>query len=102
MLVELSRQHIPELPALGYGMQASGDHLEVAWAIVARTGVTLRGSRALEVQPNRPVGHPLSENVFAFDPERPTSLEAKLDVGRSFFVEIPAVGDTGNGHKVPR
>jgi hypothetical protein len=101
MIVELSRQHIPELPVLGHGVQASGDHIELTWAIVTRTGIALRGSRALKVQPDRPIGHPLSEDVLAFDPERPASLEAKLDVGRPLFVEIPAVGDAGNRREVP-
>ena len=86
MIVRLSRQHIPELPALGHGVQASGDHIEVAWAIVARARVALRGARALKVEPDRPIGRPLSQDVLAFDPQRAAAFKAKLDVGRAFLV----------------
>ena len=101
MMVELSRQDVPELPALGHGVQASGDHIEVARAIVTRTRVALRGACALEVESDRPIGHPLSQDVLAFDPERAASLEAKLDVGCPFLVEIPTVSDAGKRVEVP-
>jgi hypothetical protein len=100
MIVELSRHHIPELPALGHGVQASCNHIEVARGIVARTGVPLGGSSTLKVQPDRSIGHPLSEDVLAFDPERPAPLEAEFDVGCPFFVEIPAVSDARNSREV--
>jgi hypothetical protein len=45
----------------------------------------------LKVEPNRPVGRLLPQDVLTLDAKRSATLEAELDVGCPFYVELNAV-----------
>jgi hypothetical protein len=101
MMIKTSRQCVSVLPVLCHGVKASRDHIELTRAIVAGTGITLRGACALKVESNRPIGRLLPQDVLTLDPKRSAALEAQLNVGCPFFVELNAVCNARYSGKPP-
>lgn len=69
-----------ELPALGDGVEARGDDVEVRWPVIARARVALRRTGALEVEPGVTVPIAIPEHVLALDRQLPIASQADAEV----------------------